>query len=75
MSRSWFIAGISSERIRSKLTIATANDGTVTRALDLGRLLELTRNELSSSLQASFSEVDVVLDATKDFVVDRFLVA
>jgi hypothetical protein len=53
----------------------TANDGTVTRALDLGRLPRAYRNELSSSLQASFSEVDVVLDATKDFIVDRFLVA
>jgi len=26
-------------------------------------------------MQASFSKVDVVLDATKDFVIDRFLVA
>ena len=38
MSLSWFITGISSDRIRSELTIAAANDGTVTRALDLSRL-------------------------------------
>ncbi len=37
--------------------------------------LALTCDELSSSMQASFSKVDVVLDATKDFVIDRFLVA
>ncbi len=74
-SRSCFITGISSERIRSELTIATANDGTVPRALDLGRCLALTRNESSSSLEAGFSQVDVVLDATKDSVIDRFFVA
>ena len=37
--------------------------------------LALTCDELSSSMQASFSKVDVVLDASKDFVIDRFLVA
>ena len=37
--------------------------------------LALTCDELSSLMQASFSKVDVVLDATKDFVIDRFLVA
>ena len=37
--------------------------------------LALTCDELFSSMQASFSKVDVVLDATKDFVIDRFLVA
>ena len=48
---------------------------TVTYALDLGRCLALTRNESSSSLEAGFSQVDVVLDATKDSVIDRFFVA
>jgi hypothetical protein len=62
-------------RTGSELAIATANDDTVTRAFDLGRCLALTRSELSSSLQASFGEIDVVLDGTKDFVIDRFLVA
>jgi hypothetical protein len=37
-SRSWFGTRISSERIRSALIIATANDDTLKRALDLGRL-------------------------------------
>jgi hypothetical protein len=35
----------------------------------------LTRNELSSALEASFGQVDVTLDAAKDFVIDRFFVA
>jgi hypothetical protein len=63
------------DRKGSALTIATANDGAVTRAFDLGRCLALTCSELSSSLQASFGEIDVALDGTKDFVIDRFLVA
>jgi len=59
----------------SELTITTANDGTLTRAFDVVVCLAPTRNALSSSLEASVSEVDVVLDATKDFVIDSFFVA
>ena len=59
MARSWFIAGISS--VSGRLISVVC--------------LTLTREELSSSLQASFGEIDVVLDGTKDFVIDRFFVA